>query len=148
MKTKIPPPVITLISVCLIFLSKPLFSSYQIVSNLEIGTGVCLMGLFILIFSVRLFKMKKTSINPLNPKVASTLVVSGLFKFSRNPMYCGMLFLIFGISIIINIIGGFFISTFFILYMNRYQIIPEEEALVDLFGADYKNYKERVRRWV
>ena len=106
------------------------------------------MGLFILIFSVRLFKMKKTSINPVNPKVASSLVVSGLFKFSRNPMYCGMLFLIFGISIIINIIGGFFISTFFILYMNRYQIIPEEEALVDLFGADYKNYKERVRRWV
>ena len=148
MKTKIPPPVITLISVCLIFLTKPLFSSYQIVSNLEIGGGVCLMGLFILIFSVRLFKMKKTSINPVNPKVASSLVVSGLFKFSRNPMYCGMLFLIFGISIIINIIGGFFIGTFFILYMNRYQIIPEEEALVDLFGADYKNYKERVRRWV
>ena len=148
MKTKIPPPAITLISISLIFLTKPLFSSYQIVFNLEIGIGTCLIGLLILIFSVRLFKMKKTSINPLNPKVASTLVVSGLFKFSRNPMYLGMVFLIAGISIIINIVGGFFIVTFFVVYMNRYQIIPEEEALVDLFGADYKNYKERVRRWI
>ena len=51
MKTKIPPPAITLISISLIFLTKPLFSSYQILFNLEIGTGACLIGLLILIFS-------------------------------------------------------------------------------------------------
>tara|TARA_Y100000816_G_C25553165_1_gene299331 strand:+ start:278 stop:469 length:192 start_codon:yes stop_codon:yes gene_type:complete len=63
-------------------------------------------------------------------------------------MYLGMLLFLLGISIILNIIGGLIISLLFIFYMNFFQIIPEEKALENLFGKDYRNYIKNVRRWI
>ncbi|RPH04081.1 MAG: isoprenylcysteine carboxylmethyltransferase family protein [bacterium TMED144] len=148
MKKRIPPPIITMLCVLVIFLSKSIFPSFVFSYKLEIGIVVSIAGLLLLAVSVKSFINNNTTINPLNLKKSTYLVTNGLFRFSRNPMYLGMLLFLVGTSIILNIIGGLIISILFIFYMNFFQIIPEEKALENLFGKDYRNYKKNIRRWI
>lgn len=148
MKKRIPPPIITMLCVLVIFLSKSIFPSFVFSYKLEIGIVVSIAGLLLLAVSVKSFINNNTTINPLNLKKSTYLVTDGLFRFSRNPMYLGMLLFLVGTSIILNIIGGLIISILFIFYMNFFQIIPEEKALENLFGKNYRNYKKNIRRWI
>ncbi|WP_240183220.1 methyltransferase family protein, partial [Vibrio cholerae] len=90
----------------------------------------------------------KTTVNPMAPDLAATVVDSGVFALSRNPMYLGLLLLLFGLAywqenaLSLVIVGGF------LLYMNQYQIEPEERILEAKFGEAYLHYKKRVRRWL
>ena len=95
------------------------------------------------------YQIKKlTTITPLKPSNATKLITDGIYKFSRNPMYLGLLLVLVGISIILNLTGGFFFIILFILYINLFQIIPEENAMVDLFKDEFLEYKKNVRRWI
>ena len=76
------------------------------------------------------------------------LIGSEVYKLSRNPMYLGLLLVLSGISTILNPVGGLFLIPLFILYLNLFQIIPEENAMVDLFKGEFLEYKENVRRWI
>ena len=148
MKKRIPPPLIAMLCVLIIFLSKSIFPSFVFSYKLQLGIFVSTIGFLLLIISIKSFIDNKTTINPLNLKKSTYLVTSGVFRFSRNPMYLGMLLFLLGIAIILNIIGGLIISIFFIFYMNFFQIIPEEKALQNLFGKNYRNYRKTVRRWI
>jgi protein-S-isoprenylcysteine O-methyltransferase Ste14 len=148
MKKRIPPPLITMFCILIIFLSKSIFPSFVFPYKLELGVVVSILGLLLLIVSVKSFIDNNTTINPLNLKKSTYLVTDGLFRFSRNPMYLGMLLFLLGTSIVLNIIGGLIISILFIFYMNFFQIMPEERALENLFGKDYRNYLKSVRRWI
>ena len=90
----------------------------------------------------------QTTINPLNPYQASFLVNSGIFGFTRNPMYLGMLLILMSISFKFNILGGILICILFKIYITRFQIMPEEEAMEKIFGKDFVEYKKKVRRWI
>jgi len=83
----------------------------------------------------------------MKPDQATTLVTDGMFKITRNPMYLGMLLLLFGLSVFKGLIVGFIFLPLFVLYITIFQIIPEEEAMLNLFGEDYKSYSNKVRRW-
>ena len=148
MKKRIPPPLIAMICVLIIFLSKSIFPSFVFSYKLQLGIFVSTIGFLLLIVSIKSFIDNKTTINPLNLKKSTYLVTSGVFRFSRNPMYLGMLLFLLGTAIILNIIGGLIISILFIFYMNFFQIIPEEKALQNLFGKNYRNYRKTVRRWI
>tara|TARA_Y100000588_G_C14164802_1_gene886446 strand:- start:752 stop:1198 length:447 start_codon:yes stop_codon:yes gene_type:complete len=148
MKKRIPPPLIAMLCVLIIFLSKSIFPSFVFSYKLQLGIFVSTIGFLLLIVSVKSFIDNKTTINPLNLKKSTYLVTSGVFRFSRNPMYLGMLLFLLGTAIILNIIGGLIISILFIFYMNFFQIIPEEKALQNLFGKNYRNYRKTVRRWI
>ena len=148
MKKRIPPPLIAMLCVLIIFLSKSIFPSFVFSYKLQLGIFVSTIGFLLLIISIKSFIDNKTTINPLNLKKSTYLVTSGVFRFSRNPMYLGMLLFLLGTAIILNIIGGLIISIFFIFYMNFFQIIPEEKALENLFGKNYRNYRKTVRRWI
>ena len=148
MKKRIPPPLIAMLCVLIIFLSKSIFPSFVFSYKLQLGIFVSTIGFLLLIVSIKSFIDSKTTINPLNLKKSSYLVTSGVFRFSRNPMYLGMLLFLLGTAIILNIIGGLIISILFIFYMNFFQIIPEEKALENLFGKNYRNYRKTVRRWI
>ena len=63
-------------------------------------------------------------------------------------MYLGLLFVLFGISIILNPTGGLFLIPLFILYLNIFLIVPEENAMVDLFKDEFLEYRKNVRRWI
>ena len=137
-----------MLCVLIIFLSKSIFPSFVFSYKLQLGIFVSTIGFLLLIISIKSFIDNKTTINPLNLKKSTYLVTSGVFRFSRNPMYLGMLLFLLGTAIILNIIGGLIISILFIFYMNFFQIIPEEKALENLFGKNYRNYRKTVRRWV
>ena len=137
-----------MLCVLIIFLSKSIFPSFVFSYKLQLGIFVSTIGFLLLIISIKSFIDNKTTINPLNLKKSTYLVTSGVFRVSRNPMYLGMLLFLLGTAIILNIIGGLIISILFIFYMNFFQIIPEEKALQNLFGKNYRNYRKTVRRWI
>jgi protein-S-isoprenylcysteine O-methyltransferase Ste14 len=109
---------------------------------------ICLLGAFFCIAGVVSFRRAKTTVNPLMPNAASSLVTSGIYRYSRNPMYVGFALFLVAFSALLgspwSLLGVFA----FVLYMNRFQIEPEERALVMLFGEEFVRYKESVRRWV
>ncbi len=118
MKKRIPPPLIAMLCVLIIFLSKSIFPSFVFSYKLQLGIFVITIGFLLLIISIKSFIDNKTTINPLNLKKSTYLVTSGVFRFSRNPMYLGMLLFLLGTAIILNIIGGLIISILFILSLS------------------------------
>ena len=147
-KTKIPPPLVALTFGFLINYSKNIFFKIEIGWGSVVGAFMIIMGFIIILSAIIQFKKYKTTITPFNPSNAKKLIVHGIYKFSRNPMYLGLLLILFGISISQNLIGGLLIVPSFILYINHFQIIPEESAMLDLFKDDFLKYKENVRRWI
>ena len=100
------------------------------------------------ILAIYCFKQHKTTVNPMSPEKASKVVDSGIYAYSRNPMYLALLLVLFTLTLVLNNIATLAIIPLFIAYITRFQIIPEERALTDNFGQDYLNYKEKVRRWL
>ena len=147
-KTKFPPPLVALIFGFLINYTKNIFPKIEIKNEIIFGSFMIISGLIIILSAVILFKKYQTTITPLNPSDATKLITDGIYKFSRNPMYLGLLLVLVGISIILNLTGGFFFTLLFILYINLFQIIPEENAMVDLFKDEFLEYKKNVRRWI
>ena len=147
-KTKIPPPLVELTFSFLVNYSKSIFPKIDIGWGSIFGPFIISIGLIIILSAIIQFQKYKTTITPLNPSNATKLIVHGIYKFSRNPMYLGLLLVLFVISIILNPIGGLSLIPLFILYLNLYQIVPEENAMVDLFKNEFLEYKENVRRWI
>lgn len=147
MKTLIPPPIVTIVFLFVIFFTKDLFRlSLTLPSSL--GFIIILVGLMIIFIAARQFKAVNTTINPIKPEKASVLVNKGIFSYSRNPMYLGMLLIIIGFSIIHNLLAIIVIMPIWIIYMTYFQIIPEEEAMEILFEEDFVNYCKKTRRWI
>ena len=147
-KTKFPPPLVALTFGFLINYTKNIFPKIEIKNENFFGSIMIISGFIIILSAIILFKKYKTTITPLNPSNATKLITVGIYKFSRNPMYLGLLLVLLGISFMINIIGGFLLIPLFILYLNLFQIIPEENAMVDLFKDEFLDYKKNVRRWI
>ncbi len=84
----------------------------------------------------------------MKPEAASSLVVTGIYKVTRNPMYVGLSFLLLAWAVFLWSAWALLGPLVFLAYIFRFQIAPEERALATLFGADYSAYKARVRRWL
>ena len=147
MKNKIPPPVVTLICALLIYLSKPFFPELTFNYSNQLCLFFLISGFSIILISFQTFKKEKTTINPIKIEKASSLVTSGIFKYSRNPMYLGMVLILISIAIKFSFYGGVFLIGFFVYYITIFQILPEEKAMQKLFGEDFTNYKNKTRRW-
>lgn len=150
LKTKIPPPIITLsfgVLMWVISLYFPLYliehSSLFLIALVCIGVGLCLD-----IMSFINFLKHKTTVNPISPEKASKLVISGFYRLTRNPMYLGMAFILTGCAFLFGNIGAFLILPLYISTMNYLQIKPEEKVLENNFGESYLSYKKSVRRWI
>ena len=98
--------------------------------------------------AIFLFKKDKTTVNPINPEEATTLITTGIFSITRNPMYLGLFFVISSTVLFFGSWFGIIILIFFVWYINKFQIIPEEEAMEKLFGNKYNEYRKNVRRWI
>ena len=148
MNNRIPPPIVTFICGISIYFSKSFFNQFLNFSNNGISLFLLILGLFVFISAVRSFREQKTTVNPLKPKQASSLVTSGIFRFSRNPMYLGMLIILLSISFKFNLLGGIIISLLFFIFITKFQIYPEEEAMNELFGDKFTQYSNTTRRWI
>ena len=148
MNNKIPPPIVTFICGITIYYSKSFFNQFFTYANTSISLFFLILGLYVFLSAVRLFRKQKTTVNPLEPRQASSLVTSGIFKFSRNPMYLGMLIILLSISFKFNFIGGMIISLSFYVFITNFQILPEEKAMKELFGDKFIQYSNTTRRWI
>ena len=148
METKIPPPIVTLMFGLAIFFSREMLPVVEIQHSSYLGIFLLLMGFFILISAVRLFRKYNTTVNPLSPNQATKLVTDGIFKYTRNPMYLGMAFILGSIAVFFNLLGGIILVPIFCAYITKFQIIPEERAMSDLFSDDFDKYIKETRRWV
>lgn len=108
-----------------------------------------IIGAFILDgLSVLQFFRTHTTINPLHPEKAEKLVMSGSYRYSRNPMYLGLVFVLVGWGLLLGSLAPLFMLLLFILIITTQQIIPEEKVLEKKFGQQYRDYKNRVNRWL
>ena len=148
MNNKIPPPIIALVCALGILFSKPFFREYSNVNNSSISILFFLIGIACFFFAIKLFKKHNTTISPLKPEKATSLIVSGIYMYSRNPMYLGMLFILISTSIRFNIICGIISISTFIIYITKFQIIPEEDQFKRIFGEKFLNYKKKTRMWL
>ena len=107
-----------------------------------------ILGMLLLLASGVLFRHHETTVNPVHPHKASTLVISGLYRYTRNPMYLGFLSLLFAWTLYLGNAVAMLVPVLFVYTLNRFNIIPEEQALLARFGEDYSSYKKQVRRWI
>ena len=148
MNNKIPPPIVALFFGLCIFFSKSYFPIYKGDILNSMGLVSFMIGISILISAVRSFKKQDTTVNPINIEKASSLVVTGIFQYSRNPMYLGMVFILLALTLIFNLIGGILFTILFMLYISVFQIKPEEIVMDKLFGEEFASYKKSVRKWL
>ena len=105
-------------------------------------------GLLVCVAGVVAFRRARTTVNPLTPDAATALVTGGVYSWTRNPMYLGFALALLGWAVWLASPLALVVLVAFVLYMNRFQISPEEQALERLFGVEFTAYKRRVRRWL
>ena len=149
-KLKIPPPLVAFVmSILMWFIARAAPTmEFVLPARRSIAACVALVGVLIAIVGVAAFRAARTTVNPLRPEKASTLVTSGIYRFTRNPMYLGMLLVLTGWGLFLSNALAFLVLPGFVLYMNRFQIGPEERALESLFAEDFVAYRSKVRRWL
>ena len=145
---KIPPPLLVLILVISNFFSSKKIDLILLPNQDLISFIIFLIGALILINPIFKFIKSKTTIDPIKFKKVNKLITSGIYKYSRNPMYLGLLMIVISTSIFyLNI---FSITTPFLFYfwINRFQIKREEIFLTEKFGKEYLLYMTKTRRWI
>ena len=150
LELKIPPPLIALFLAILMWFTPALTGTVAIRSSLRIGLALALFGLGmgIAVSGVVAFRRARTTLNPIKASSASALVRSGGFRFTRNPMYLGLLLELFAWTVFLSNPMTLLFLPVYVLYINRFQIIPEERVLTSLFGTEYSAYKKSVGRWL
>ena len=84
----------------------------------------------------------------MKPNSTSSLVISGIYRYTRNPMYLGFVLVLLGWAAFLSNLAALALLPAFVLYINRFQIMPEEHVLASLFPHGYPAYRARVRRWI
>lgn len=150
MKPLLPPPLQGLIAAIAIWLlaKHSHCCSPELAFSKVMGGLLIALGLSIDLICTFNFFRAKTTINPLKPDNTSSLVTTGLYRYSRNPMYLGLLIILLGWTLIQGNVLGLIIVALFVTSITQIQIKPEEIALEKKFGEEFKRYKTAVRRWI
>ena len=106
-----------------------------------VGAGFDLAGLLA-------FRKAKTTVNPLTPSKSATVVTTGVYRLTRNPMYLGLALILLGLAVYLASVWALFGPLVFAAYITRFQIVPEERILTARFGTAYSAYCAQVRRWL
>lgn len=153
LEARIPPPVLAVIAALAIYglhRQWPVASlwtgarpTWIALAALVIGAG----GLVLTGESLSRFIRRRTWFHPVHPERATTLVVDGAYRWTRNPMYLGMLLALTAWAAWLGSASPFMVLPAFVVVLDRLQIEPEERALLDRFGGEYAQYRDEVRRW-
>lgn len=150
LELKVPPPIVALLvagAMWLLAMGLPLVDvspSFKV----KLALALVFLGVCFDLSALQLFFRKRTAINPMRPQNTSVMVVSGIYQFTRNPMYLGMVCLLMAWAVYLGSAFALAGPVGFVLYINRFQIKPEERFLLHKFGTVYADYLKRVRRWV
>lgn len=120
----------------------------EFAAQMPLAAGLLAAGLLIALAAIVPLITAKTTINPMRPERASTLITSGIYRYSRNPIYLADALLMTALAIWLGNIYNCLILLLFLWSMQRFQIAAEEHALTQLFGERYTTYCSNVRRWL
>ncbi|MEM6818962.1 MAG: isoprenylcysteine carboxylmethyltransferase family protein [Pseudomonadota bacterium] len=146
----IPPPLIAVtlgIAMKLAANATPMLT-YEFASQRILAFSLVVAGLMIAFTGVAQFRKHRTTVNPLQPEKASSLVTDGIFKWTRNPMYLGLLMILLAWAVWLGNGTTILIGLCLVPLLNKLQIIPEETALLEKFGQPFQDYLNRTRRWL
>ena len=150
LELRVPPPVLALCLALLMWFTSSLVPPVVVPFGVRVGIALALVviGQSISISGMVSFRRARTTINPIKPSAASSLVTSGVYRYTRNPMYLGLSVTLMAWAVFLSNLMALLAVPLFVLYISRFQINPEERVLSSLFGAEYAAYKEKVRRWL
>ena len=150
LELKIPPPAVAILIGAAMWFGSPYGPRLElplIVRSIA-AVAIALAGGATALAGDLAFKRAKTTINPFRPQNTSSLVTSGIYRFTRNPMYVGLLLVVLGWAAFLCTAVALLGPVAFVAYITRFQIIPEERVLSDKFGPSYAEYMTRARRWI
>jgi protein-S-isoprenylcysteine O-methyltransferase Ste14 len=117
-------------------------------SGLRIGIGVVPVVAGVAIIASTLVHFKRTGQDPKPWKPTPSLILRGPYRFSRNPIYVGMVLAFFGLGVAIDVlwVSAFALLALFVVHLVA--VVPEERYLAELFGEQYARYRDRVHRYL
>ncbi|MBI2757709.1 MAG: isoprenylcysteine carboxylmethyltransferase family protein [Chloroflexi bacterium] len=145
---KIHPPVLTLIHIGIAYAAKWLIPIPFAVPNIlrTIGLPLAAIGFLLAVSALLEFRKAHTTVDPHGS--VKSIVTSGIYRFTRNPIYAGFLLVLIGIPLNSGTYWGLLLAPVFIVSINNLVIQHEEAYLEKKFGDVYAGYKSRVRRWI
>ena len=149
LELKVPPLIVVAVTVGLMALTAWLvpMKPWHFTDATSLAWTLVVAGGLVALAGVSAFRRARTTVNPMHPDTSSTLVTSGIYRYTRNPMYLGFLLILAGYGVWLANLPALLWLIGYVLYLTRFQIIPEERWLSQKFGADFQYYRERVRRW-
>ena len=148
LNNRIPPPIVMITFGALVFFTRAWLPAPPIPLGNLIAVLFFIAGGLVIFFGIREFGTKETTVNPLKPEEATSLVTSGIFGVTRNPMYLGLTLILIAFSIRFGGLTALAWVPLFVIYITRFQILPEEAAMRSLFGEQFEAYCQSVRRWI
>lgn len=150
LELKIPPPVAAVLTAGAMWGISSVAPLLEMPSSMRrsAALALALAGAAFSLAGVISFRRARTTVNPTKPEKTSSLVCSGVYRVTRNPMYLGLLLVLVAWAVFLSSGWALLGPLAFMLYIDRFQIAPEERALSALFGPTYAVYKSQVRRWL
>lgn len=149
MELKVPPVVVFFVFALLMYFSAEFlpFGEFDFFGRRYLIFFLLILAVIIVGIAMVYFFRARTTVDPTRPAKVSKLVTSGVFAYTRNPMYLAMLLILLAFGLKLENAFNTLLAAGFVAYMNRFQILPEERALLQLFGKEYQQYCAKVRRW-
>ena len=150
MKPRIPPPIVMLLAATLMWTLHRWLPLGHLITAPWNGLGMlpAAVGIALAMVALVRFRQAQTTVNPMEPERATSLVTDGIFRISRNPMYLGLLLLLTGWALWLGTASPWCVPPLFVIAISVAQIVPEERALEELFGERYLAYRQSVARWI
>ena len=150
LETRIPPPIVLLVCVALAWVLTAVLPGRPLDWALRAPLVWLLLaiGVGFSIAAKVAFRRADTTLNPMAPENVSALVTTGLYRWTRNPMYLGQAAILLAWAVFVDRPVGFLVVPLFVAYITRFQIQPEEVALSRRFPGMYAAFCERTRRWI
>ena len=150
LETKIPPPAVMLLLGCFAWLGARLFPSlsFAFIGQPVAALALVLGGVALNLGPKLAFARAGTTVNPLKPASSSQLVTSGIYRYTRNPMYLGHAVMLLGWASYLGNAAALVAVPAYVLYVSRFQIQPEERHLSTRFPERYAAFSRQTRRWL
>ncbi|MGX2987324.1 methyltransferase family protein [Ursidibacter sp. B-7004-1] len=146
MELKLPPPLVAFICAVIIYFLPNYAETNWAYRCFAV---ICfIFGVVVDLCALWAFWKNKTTINPLDPNKTSALTREGIYRFTRNPMYLGLVCLLLAWAFWLGNAFALLVVWGFIVYITRFQIKPEERILAQKFGEIYQEYCQKVPRWL
>jgi protein-S-isoprenylcysteine O-methyltransferase Ste14 len=147
---KIPPPLVAVLFGLVMWLVSSLAGAASVSFGNRTGVAivVALAGVGFGFSAMASFLRAKTTMNPTKPSATSSLVIHGVYRLTRNPMYLSLVLYLVAWAVYLSNWLALLLVPVFMLYIDHFQIKPEERALLGLYGSEYASYTSRVRRWL